>query len=168
LVAQRETDFGDRLFGAIRDLFSAGFAAVCLINADSPTLPFQYLLHLATFLKQPKDRLVLGPSLDGVYYALGLRHAHPRIFEEITWNTDRVYEETIERSKEINLPIVTLPAWYDVGFLPIITAMRSWPIEQDEARLASFKTCLARAGYRLGSNFCPRSKSVDSEQQQEG
>jgi hypothetical protein len=46
--------------------------------------------------------------------ALGLRHAHPRIFEEITWNTDRVYEETIERSKEINLPVVTLPAWYDV------------------------------------------------------
>ena len=114
LVAQRETDFGNRLFGAIRDLFSAGFAAVCLINADSPTLPFQYLLDLATFLKQPKDRLVLGPSLDGGYYALGLRHAHPRIFEEITWNTDRVYEETIERSKEINLPIVTLPAWYDV------------------------------------------------------
>jgi AdoMet-dependent heme synthase len=36
----------------------------------------------------------------------------------------------------------------DAGFLPIITAMRSWPIEQDEARLESFKTCLARAGYQ--------------------
>src|SRR4029077_14924205 len=47
-------------------------------------------------------------------YAIGLRHAHRRLFEDITWNTDRVYGETIERSKEINLPALTLPAWYDV------------------------------------------------------
>jgi len=36
----------------------------------------------------------------------------------------------------------------DGGFLPIITAMRSWPIEQDEAQLAGFKTSLAEIGYR--------------------
>jgi MoaA/NifB/PqqE/SkfB family radical SAM enzyme len=33
------------------------------------------------------------------------------------------------------------------GFLPIITAMRSWPIEQDEDQLAGFKTALAEIGY---------------------
>jgi hypothetical protein len=32
----------------------------------------------------------------------------------VTWSTDRVYGETVERSKEINLPAITLPAWYDV------------------------------------------------------
>ena len=37
----------------------------------------------------------------------------------------------------------------DGGFLPIITAMRSWPIEQDEAQLAGFKTSLAEIGYRF-------------------
>ena len=36
----------------------------------------------------------------------------------------------------------------DGGFLPIITAMRSWPIEQDEAQLAAFKASLAEIGYR--------------------
>lgn len=39
------------------------------------------------------------------------------------------------------------------GFLPIITAMRSWPIEQDEAKLAGFKASLGEIGYR-----CPRIK----------
>jgi uncharacterized Fe-S cluster-containing radical SAM superfamily protein len=39
------------------------------------------------------------------------------------------------------------------GFLPIITAMRSWPIEQDEAKLAGFKAALGEIGYR-----CPRIK----------
>ena len=114
LIAQRETDFGSRLLGAIQDLFSVGFEAVCLINSDSPTLPFSYLKELGAFLKEPKDRVVVGPSSDGGYYAIGMRVAHPRLFEEITWNTDRVYDETVERAKEVGLLPITLPAWYDV------------------------------------------------------
>ena len=114
MIAQREGDFGTRLSGAAEDLFSVGFSAVCLIGSDSPTLPFHYLQDLATFLKEPKDRMVIGPCWDGGYYLLGLRHVHTRLFENITWSTDRVYGETIERSKEINLPAVRLPVWYDV------------------------------------------------------
>jgi rSAM/selenodomain-associated transferase 1 len=114
MIAQREAGFGTRLLGAAQDLFSVGFAAVCLVNSDSPTLPFHYLQDLATFLKDPKDRIVIGPSMDGGYYALGLRRAHTRLFQDITWNTDRVYGETVERSKEINLPAFALPSWYDV------------------------------------------------------
>jgi Uncharacterized protein conserved in bacteria len=114
MIAQREGDFGSRLLGAAEDLFSVGFSAVCLIGSDSPTLPFQYLRNLATFLREPKDRMVVGPCSDGGYYLLGLRQAHIRLFEDITWNTNQVYAETVERSKEINLPAITLPAWYDV------------------------------------------------------
>jgi hypothetical protein len=43
------------------------------------------------------------------------------------------------------------------GFLPIITAMRSWPIERDEVELAKFKACLTDIGYR-----CPRIKLLPS------
>jgi len=45
----------------------------------------------------------------------------------------------------------------DRGFLPIITAMRSWPIERDEVELAKFKACLTEIGYR-----CPRIKLLPS------
>ena len=45
----------------------------------------------------------------------------------------------------------------DGGFLPIITAMRSWPIEQDNAQLVGFKTSLAEIGYRY-----PRIKLLPS------
>lgn len=114
IIAQREGGFGARLLGATEDLFSVGFSAVCLIDSDSPTLPFHYLRDLSVLLKEPTDRMVIGPSLDGGYYALGLRRAHKRLFEEITWSTDRVYGETVERSKEIDLPAITLPTWYDV------------------------------------------------------
>ena len=114
MMAQREVGFGTRLLGAAEDLFSVGFSAVCLIGSDSPTLPFHCLRDVSIFLKGPKDQMVIGPCWDGGYYLLGLRHAHKRLFEDITWNTDRVYCETVERSKEINLPAITLPAWYDV------------------------------------------------------
>ncbi len=114
MIAQREGGFGTRLLGATEDLFSVGFSAVCLIDSDSPTLPFYCLRDLSTFLKEPKDRMVIGPCWDGGYYVLGLRHAHSRLFEDVTWNTDRVYVETVERAKEISLPSIALPAWYDV------------------------------------------------------
>jgi uncharacterized Fe-S cluster-containing radical SAM superfamily protein len=35
----------------------------------------------------------------------------------------------------------------DGGFLPIVTAMRSWPIEQDEGHLTAFKASLVEIGY---------------------
>src|SRR6201993_4352192 len=50
MIVQREADFGTRLLGATQGLFSVGFAAVCLVNSDSPTLPFHYLQDLAAFL----------------------------------------------------------------------------------------------------------------------
>jgi len=114
IIAQREGGFGARLLGAIEDLFSVGFSAVCLVGSDSPTLPFDCLRDVSTFLKEPKDQMVIGPCTDGGYYLIGLRRAHTRLFEDITWNTARVCGETVERSKEINLPAISLLTWYDV------------------------------------------------------
>jgi uncharacterized protein len=114
MVAQRDTDFGSRLSAAVQDLFSFGFGAVCLTGSDSPTLPIPYLREMAASLKESNERMVIGPSTDGGYYAIGMRGPHGRLFEEITWDADRVYDQTIERANEIALPAVTLPAWYDV------------------------------------------------------
>lgn len=114
MLAQREADFGRRLLGATEDLFSLGFSAVCLVDSDSPTLPFGNLQDLAALLKEPIDRMVIGPCTDGGYYLLGLRQVHARLFEDINWSTSRVYGQTIDRSKQINLQTIVLPAWYDV------------------------------------------------------
>lgn len=113
-IAQRDGDLGTRLIGAEEDLFSVGFSAVCLLGSDSPTLPLNLLRDLSIFLKEPKDRVMIGPCRDGGYYVIGLRHPHRRLFEEIAWSTDRVYFDTVERAKEIGLPTSALPDWYDV------------------------------------------------------
>jgi glycosyltransferase A (GT-A) superfamily protein (DUF2064 family) len=88
-----------------------------VLNADSPTLPTAFLVETAEALMRPGDRAVLGPSTDGGYYLLGLKAAHRRMFEDIDWSTERVAEQTLERAREIDLEIHTLPAWYDVDDL---------------------------------------------------
>jgi len=106
--------FGDCLYLAASRLIDAGHEAVCLLNSDSPTLPTAYVVTAATLLSAPGDRAVLGPSVDGGYYLLGLKAAHRRLFDDIDWSTERVARQTIERANEIGLPVHVLPTWYDV------------------------------------------------------
>jgi hypothetical protein len=36
------------------------------------------------------------------------------MFEDITWSSERVTEQTLARAREIGLDVHRLPAWYDV------------------------------------------------------
>ncbi len=114
LIAQRGDGFGERLLYAAEDIFSCGFGAVCLIDSDSPTMPPDALRDAVKELARPGDRVVLGPSVDGGYYLIGLKRAEPRVFERITWSTEKVYAETVERVLEAGLELIELPQWYDV------------------------------------------------------
>jgi rSAM/selenodomain-associated transferase 1 len=114
MLAQRQGDLGSRLSGAAEDLFSLGSLAVCLVDSDSPTLPLENLRAMAASLKEGADRVVIGPCTDGGYYLVGTNRWHPKLFEGIDWSTSSVYEQTIRRSKEINLRAIELPVWYDV------------------------------------------------------
>ncbi len=107
-------NFGDCLFRTIAQILARGHGAAVVLNSDSPTLPTALLIETAAALARPGDRAVLGPSSDGGYYLLGLKAAHRRMFEDIAWSTARVAEQTLERAREINLDVHTLPVWYDV------------------------------------------------------
>ncbi len=114
LVLQRGDTFGERLIHAAEDLFELGFAAVCLIDSDSPTVPAQAYAQAVAWLAEPADRMVLGPSDDGGYYLIGINHLQRRVFEEIDWSTERVFEQTRTRAQELGLEVKLLPTWYDV------------------------------------------------------
>jgi len=114
LVAQHGETLGERLINAATDLLSNGFESVCLINSDSPTLPVEVLRTATSLLAQEGDRVVLGPSEDGGYYLIGLKHQHHELFERIAWSTRTVLAHTLERATDINLPVELLPTWYDV------------------------------------------------------
>jgi rSAM/selenodomain-associated transferase 1 len=118
-------NFGDCLRSAIDHLFALGHGAAVVLNSDSPTLPTSLLIDTASILAGPGDRAVIGPSMDGGYYLLGLKVAHRRLFEDIDWSTDRVARQTLERAREIGLPVHVLPTWYDVDELDALRLLHS-------------------------------------------
>ena len=113
LTLQVDGDFGIRLLQGIRDLLSAGHAGAILVNSDSPTLPRAILRQAADAVCRG-DNVTLSPALDGGYTLIGLSRPHTRLFEDIPWSTADVYRLTLERAREIGLPVETVPGWYDV------------------------------------------------------
>ena len=113
LTPQCTGDFGERLLRGITDLLDAGHDGAILINSDSPTLPRSILRAAVDALRQG-DNVVLSPAFDGGYTLIGLSKPHARLFEDIPWSTGSVYRLTLERAREIGLPVVNVPGWYDV------------------------------------------------------
>jgi uncharacterized protein len=114
LLPQRGEGLGERLLNAAADLLTAGYASVCLIDSDSPTVPRSALAQAAALLALPGPRVVLGPADDGGYYLIGVTARHPHLFAGISWSTNRVLAQTLARAREIGLPVELLPRWYDI------------------------------------------------------
>jgi rSAM/selenodomain-associated transferase 1 len=127
LLAQGEGDLGARMAKATADLLAAGHAGVILIGSDSPTMPVA-ILRAAVDAVRAGDGVVLSPAMDGGYTLIGLSGPQPRLFESMPWSTGEVYELTVRRAREIGLPVVALPRWYDVDDAASLAVL------EDEAR----------------------------------
>lgn len=109
LHAQPEGSLGDRLDAA----FSQGLALyerVVVIGSDAPTLPPELLV--AAFDSLVAARLVLGPTSDGGYYAIGASEGARPCFDRVRWSTAHTFADT--RSANPNVPLTIIPPWYDV------------------------------------------------------
>ena len=123
LIPQRGDGFGERLLAAAEDLLACGFGGVCLIDSDSPTVPAAAFRQAVAELEKPGDRIVLGPSDDGGYYLIGLKHSHPEPFTNINWSTSSVFDETFAAAQAAGIETVMLPLWYDVDDGPTLSIL---------------------------------------------
>lgn len=153
-LPQRGDDLAERCVGAVEDLLATGAPAVCLVNADSPTLPAVVLRRAAEMLRKPGGDVVLGPALDGGYYLVGVREPAPELFRAMPWSTGRVLAVTEQRAKALGLAVRRLPVWYDVddgmslawlvrelagdGAVPGVGDLRGAPAPRTRAWLEAF------------------------------
>jgi rSAM/selenodomain-associated transferase 1 len=117
LVPQSDGGFGQRLLQGTRDILDAGHRGAILVNSDSPTLPLS-ILRSAVAALQREDNVVLSPAFDGGYTLIGLSKPHARLFDDIPWSTRDVHRATLDRAREIGLPAINVPGWYDVDDEP--------------------------------------------------
>ena len=107
---QEGKDLGDRMKNTFSARFADGYEKVVIIGADSPSLPLIYI-EQALF---SKEDVVLGPSIDGGYYLIGMRGNLTDVFDGIAWGGDMVLKDTFCKLKSSGVSLSLLPAWYDV------------------------------------------------------
>ncbi len=113
-AAEGVDGFGRCLLHATQSLFDRGHSAVCVLNADSPTLPTACLVEAARALEGAGDRAVIGAAEDGGYYLLGMNKPHPALYAGIDWSTALVAGQTRAAAAGLGLTLQELPMWYDV------------------------------------------------------
>ncbi len=107
---------GDRLEMAFARAFGEGVGRAVALGSDHPTLPAEFVAR--AFEALAGCPVALGPSLDGGYYAVGLRaSAWPRargLFAGAPWSTSGLFAWTRARAASLRLDCAELPPWYDV------------------------------------------------------
>ena len=116
-IPQVGLNLGERLISGARWAHNQGYSKYLLVGSDSPTLPLPYV-ERAFNLLESRDAAI-GQSVDGGYYLIGFSShgaslAIPEVFQGITWSTDIVFRQTLEKIKSANARLGLLPPWYDV------------------------------------------------------
>jgi hypothetical protein len=112
LLPQKGKNLGEKVSSVLDTVAPNSQNPTVIIGTDSPFLPPNYLEKAFEFLT--KTDLVLGPSLDGGYYLIGLKKIIQELFEDIEWSTNLVLKQTLAKAKKINLTVAMLPYWFDI------------------------------------------------------
>jgi len=142
ILAVEGADIGECLRGATDQLFAEGFTRIVALNADSPTLPAEYLDRAIEMLTH--SDVVLGPAEDGGYYLIGLRQRQPGLFQNISWSTAHVAAETLALAAALGLTVARLPQWYDVDTPAELERLRAELVARPLAIAPCTRAFLAR------------------------
>jgi rSAM/selenodomain-associated transferase 1 len=111
---QQGEDLGQRMSAAFENLFK-NHRSVVLIGCDLPELT-SALISNAFDALQSND-VVIGPSCDGGYYLIGLNKETPDLFKEISWSTEKVLNQTLEKAGRLSLKVQLLDQLRDIDTL---------------------------------------------------
>lgn len=109
---QREGDLGERMQDAFQTGFTQGYKKICIIGSDCYELTSEIIQ--AAYQALDAHDAVIGPSLDGGYYLLGMKGLHPELFQNKHWSTSSVLKDTIADLEQKNLRWTTLSELNDV------------------------------------------------------
>ena len=109
---QRGTDLGDRLRAGFGELLLGAGDRALVIGSDTPALTAAHIDEAFAALDQ--HGVVLGPTVDGGYWCIGLKRAAPTLFEDIPWSTHEVLTRTLVRAHEAGLRASTVATLDDL------------------------------------------------------
>lgn len=104
--------FGIRVVRAFEWGFEKGYSHICVIGSDCYELEAKIIAD--AFVKLSEHDIVIGPSLDGGYYLIGMKEPHPFLFRNKHWSAGSVLKETVKDIEAYNLSACLLAVLRDV------------------------------------------------------
>ena len=114
---QEGAGLGERMTYAFQRLFAEGCRSVVLCGSDIVGLDQRYLENAVAALE--RSGMVIAPAHDGGYCLIGFtaEFFSPVVFEQISWSTDKVLAQTLERCGMVGMEPIVLGALRDIDTL---------------------------------------------------
>lgn len=111
------TSFGERFTNAIQSVFNKGYTQIITIGNDTPHLQSRQIIQAIEQLKT--NNIVLGPSLDGGFYLMGLRKSqfNRNTFLNLPWQTSRLTRSISRLITAKKIRLVMLEVLSDIDSL---------------------------------------------------
>jgi len=111
---QVEGDLGDKIKAAFREVFEVVDQAI-IIGSDCAQLDSSHIQSAVDQLE--KHDVVIGPTLDGGYYLLGMNGNYETLFEDINWSTETVLQETIDKANQQTISVKLIDKLSDIDYI---------------------------------------------------
>lgn len=112
LIEQKGRTLGDRIHNAFVYAHRSNSKRTVIIGTDSPTLPPRIIEKAFKVLS--RKEIVIGPSVDGGYYLIGMKEPCAEIFKRVRWSSASVLKKTLANVKSLGKTTALLEEWYDV------------------------------------------------------
>ncbi len=112
---QRGNNLGERMYNAIKRVFSLGYSRIVLIGSDIPGLK-EELIEQAFNLLEIND-IVIGPTEDGGYYLIAMKRPYRLVFKDIPWSTEQTFQVTVKRANSRGLRVGYTDTLVDIDTL---------------------------------------------------
>ena len=110
---QQGENLGEKLIHALTHAFRTNNKAF-VIGTDCPLLSKEHLLKAADALNYVD--VVIGPAFDGGYYLIGMKELHSDLFKSITWSSEEVLRQTLQKIGQNRLSCMLLEALPDIDY----------------------------------------------------
>ncbi len=101
---QEGEDLGDRMYNAFKSGFKAGYTNIIIIGSDMYDLSQSDIQNAFNALEI--HDYVIGPAEDGGYYLLGMKKLNSKVFQNKSWGTNTVLQNTLNDLQQTNIKLL--------------------------------------------------------------
>jgi len=112
LVQQQGTSQGQVLAELFEYAFRLGCQRAVVMVTDCPTVPDAFVID--AFDRLLIDDVVLGPTVSGGIYLVGLSLERPELFLGVDFGAEGVMDALVDRAEAFGLILGLVPHWYEV------------------------------------------------------